>query len=708
MKKKIVSLLCIIALFSTTLTGTFGATYAETEPSVKEVTISETISAEISLVQEEEAAEFFAVFNTYGGSYYSELSVKQQKYYEMMETAYLTNDMPNGKIDGLAIALSKNEYPVTVENNGGKVVLTAASSAIVNEIYNDISYAYFAFVYDHPQLFWASGIQYGVEYSYYVDAERNPTGEGFLTKISMAPQLAYAEAASQSSQFVNGVNEAVAEIEKRRDNTTAYATTKAIHDYLCDKITYNHEAAAATDSSAYKYAHSAGPVFTKAAPSVVCEGYGKAFKILCDRFNIPCAMIVGKGNSEAHLWNYVQIESLWYAVDVTWDDQSSIIYDYFLVGEDSMNDHTEINTAFSANGTISFAYPDLNVVAYQLKDGDTVHEHRWDTGEVTKAATCKEKGIMTYKCIGYGCGYTTTGEAPSNPNAHQWDSGKVTTPPTCAAAGVKTFTCKHNSAHTKTEAIAKKTTHTWNAGKVTKAATCTAAGVKTYTCTVSGCGATKTEAIAAKGHTKTTIAAVKATTSKSGKTAGQKCTVCGVVTTAQKTVSKIKTVKLSTAEYAYNGKTKSPSLVIKDANGKTLKNKVDYTYSKPSGRKSIGKYTYTVKFKGNYTGTKKLTLTIKPVKPTLNTPKAAKKAITVKWKKGKKAQVTGYQVMVATNSKFTKNKKTATVKGYSKVSKKMTKLKAKTKYYVRVRTYKTVKGVKIYSDWSKAKTCKTK
>ena len=92
----------------------------------------------------------------------------------------------------------------------------------------------------------------------------------------------------------------------------------------------------------------------------------------------------------------------------------------------------------------------------------------------------------------------------------------------------------------------------------------------------------------------------------------------------------------------------------------------------------------------------------------LTRTKAAKKAITVKWKKGKKAQVTGYQVMVATNSKFTKNKKTATVKGYTKVSKKMTGLKAKTKYYVKVRTYKTVKGVKIYSNWSKVKTLKTK
>ena len=197
----------------------------------------------------------------------------------------------------------------------------------------------------------------------------------------------------------------------------------------------------------------------------------------------------------------------------------------------------------------------------------------------------------------------------------------------------------------------------------------------------------------------------KATTTKNGKIV-TKCSECGKVKST-KILYKASGVKLKTASFVYNGKQKSPVVVVKNSKGKTIA-KSNYTITKPKGRKAIGKYTYTIKFKGDYTGTKKLTLTIKPAKPTIQAPKAAKKAITVKWKKGKKAQVTGYQVMVATNSKFTKNKKTATVKGYSKVSKKMTKLKAKTKYYVKVRTYKTVKGVKIYSDWSKVRQIKTK
>jgi len=176
-----------------------------------------------------------------------------------------------------------------------------------------------------------------------------------------------------------------------------------------------------------------------------------------------------------------------------------------------------------------------------------------------------------------------------------------------------------------------------------------------------------------------------------------------------KPIKKTGLASLSVSAYAYNGKRhKAPTIYVKDSMGKIIP-KSSYTITKPTTQlKAVGKYTYTVKFKGDYTGTKKLTLTIRPAKPVIKTSKAAKKAITIKWKKEKKTQVSGYQIMAATNKEFTKNKKTVNIKGYNKVSKKNTKLKAKTKYYVKIRTYKTVKGVKIYSNWSKINIVKTK
>ena len=64
--------------------------------------------------------------------------------------------------------------------------------------------------------------------------------------------------------------------------------------------------------------------------------------------------------------------------------------------------------------------------------------------------------------------------------------------------------------------------------------------------------------------------------------------------------------------------------------------------------------------------------------------------------------------MVATDKNFTKNKKAVKVKNVKTLTKKITGLKAKTKYWVAVRTYKTVGKVTIYSAWSNIKTIKTK
>jgi len=172
------------------------------------------------------------------------------------------------------------------------------------------------------------------------------------------------------------------------------------------------------------------------------------------------------------------------------------------------------------------------------------------------------------------------------------------------------------------------------------------------------------------------------------------------------TVVKIKTVKLSKTSVVYTGKAQKPKVTVKDTNGKILKAS-NYTVTYKNN-KAIGKATVTVKGKGNYSGTKIATFKIVPKAPIIKKPVAAKKAITVKWAKGKKAQVTGYEVLTATNKKFTKGKKTTKVKKYSQASVKVKKLKAKKTYYVKVRTYKTVKGVKYYSAWSKVKTVKTK
>ena len=170
-------------------------------------------------------------------------------------------------------------------------------------------------------------------------------------------------------------------------------------------------------------------------------------------------------------------------------------------------------------------------------------------------------------------------------------------------------------------------------------------------------------------------------------------------------------VVLSAASFTYDGEVHKPS--VETIGGNTLTEGTDYTveWSNESS-KDVGSYTVTITGEGNCTGTATAKYKINPKGTTLKSPKKASKAVTVKWKKqsGKmsKSRISGYQIQLATDKKFTKNKKTVNVKGYKNTSRKVTKLKGGKKYYVRIRTYKAVGGTKCYSPWSGVRTVTTK
>ena len=167
-------------------------------------------------------------------------------------------------------------------------------------------------------------------------------------------------------------------------------------------------------------------------------------------------------------------------------------------------------------------------------------------------------------------------------------------------------------------------------------------------------------------------------------------------------------VVLSATTFTYNGKVRKP--VIKTIGGKKLTAGTDYTATWPNS-KNVGTYTVSVTGIGKYTGAAKAAYKINPKGTSIAKTVAAKKAFTVKWKKQSAkmatSRITGYQIRYSIKSSM-KGAKTLTVKGYSKTSKKVSKLKAKKKYYVQVRTYKIVKSKKYYSSWSKKKAVKTR
>ena len=154
---------------------------------------------------------------------------------------------------------------------------------------------------------------------------------------------------------------------------------------------------------------------------------------------------------------------------------------------------------------------------------------------------------------------------------------------------------------------------------------------------------------------------------------------------------------------AFTGNNITQSITVK-CNGKTLKNGTDYTVSY-SNNKNIGTATVKITGKGSYTGTITKTFKINPAKQEIQKLTAKSKAFFVDW--AQKGSATGYEIQYATNSKFTSAKKvTITNKKTDKTT--ISKLSGKKKYYVRVRSYTTVKGTKYYGAWSASKSVTTK
>ena len=338
-------------------------------------------------------------------------------------------------------------------------------------------------------------------------------------------------------------------------------------------------------------------------------------------------------------------------------------------------------------------------------DGKTLVEGR--DYLVTGGFEITGAGTYTLTIIGTGT-YTGTASAAYTVTCQHSYTESITKQPTCTESGIKTFTCSI-CGDSRTEEI-PAAGHSFSADwTIDEEATCAKEGSKSHHCSV--CGAvTDITAIPKTAHNyKNKKVTKRATTSKNG-TFTAVCSVCGAEQT--EVIYAAKTIKLSKTSMTYNGKKQKPSVTIMDAAGKKLKNGTDYKVTYPKKTQNVGKYTVTVTLKGNYTGTVKKTFTILPKNTAISKLTASKNTVTVKWKKQTK-QTAGYEIQYSTSSKFTKKTtKTVKVTKNSTNSKKITKLKAKKKYYVRIRTYQTVKvgkkSTKIYSGWSKAKMVTTK
>jgi hypothetical protein len=323
--------------------------------------------------------------------------------------------------------------------------------------------------------------------------------------------------------------------------------------------------------------------------------------------------------------------------------------------------------------------------------------HNFGSWSTTKAATCTESGTQTRKCA--SCGKTETKTIPAKGHKSSgWIIDKT------ASIGVK------GSKH-KECTVCKKVLETAEIPALSRISI-SKASVILSTSTYAYDGKAKKPGVTVKLNGKTLKNGTDYTVSYSNNTkvgtATVKITGKGNYTGSVSKTFKIKNnfkkaTVLGISNKSYTGKNITQSITVK-YNGKTLKNGTDYTVSY-SSNKNIGTATVKIAGKDSYTGTITKTFKINPAKQEIQKLTAKSKAFFVDW--AQKESATGYEIQYATNSKFSGAKK-VTVTNNKTDKKTISKLSGKKKYYVRVRSYTTVKGKKYYGAWSSTKSVTTK
>lgn len=332
------------------------------------------------------------------GNYYDQLDATSKRIYNAIYEA----NKSSASTAKMKLNLTKifENQKVTKGANGKAVYSEETKQAIFAWLGSYVTPAYLALTYDHPELVWLLGAKYTIGYSVYTPLFES--GEiSIITDLELAGST-FTITPTKDTGVLTGskVNPLFDGTKSQIDamlpaNATTYDKVKAVHDKICSMVSYENNTQNIgnpyyqTPYSLYYDADGDGKIET------VCAGYAKMMKLQCNKYGIPCVLVTGVTDSgEYHMWNYVQMENgVWYAVDATWDDQSTTMYDFFLVGSETYSSaafgtkkfgNTHIPSGkWTTSADCVFLYPVFSQTAYAgqntvtsknglLKDSDGV------------------------------------------------------------------------------------------------------------------------------------------------------------------------------------------------------------------------------------------------------------------------------------------------------------------------------------------------
>ena len=316
------------------------------------------------------------------------------------------------------------------------------------------------------------------------------------------------------------VDEEVSNLLKSLDlsNKTDYQKVKAIYDYICSNVTYDHDN---LNDKSYSLKYTAyAALINKTA---VCQGYASLFYRLALDAGVDTRVISGEAGGP-HAWNIVKLNGKYYNLDSTWDAGRST-YAYFLKNTNDFDDHVRDND-YQSNDFIEEypmwdeSYTEIDCNKYGHNYDQPIYTWSSDNQTVTAKRICLNNGLHIEE-------ETVTAQ-------------KIVKDPTCTENGIITYIAnfKNNAFKSQTKIVdGKKATGHKVVVDQAKEATCTEDGLtEGKHCSVCKEVIKKQEVIPATGHKVVVDQAKEATCAENGLTEGSHCSVCNEVIKKQEVI----------------------------------------------------------------------------------------------------------------------------------------------------------------------------